>query len=157
MGSEITLTKKEIKDTAKIIRSLENKEILLKGTTTKINSQEGKFLNFLRPIMKDSLLLVKNVLTPLAKIVLVPLGLTAAASATDTVMQKKFFASRMTALIFSNEEMDNIMKIVKSLNIAGLLIKDVSKTIKNSAKKQLLENFLARKRVIRADEGTIRG
>ena len=43
-------------------------------------------------------------------------------------------ASRNAALIISNEEMNDIMKIVKSLEESGLLIKDVSKAIKNEAK-----------------------
>ena len=47
----------------KVIRSLENREFLLKGTTRKITSQEGQFLNFLRLSMKAGLPLVKNVLS----------------------------------------------------------------------------------------------
>ena len=42
----------------------------------------------------------------------------------------------MTTLIISNEEMDDIMKIIKSPKEFGLLVKDVSGTIKNEAKKQ---------------------
>ena len=42
----------------------------------------------------------------------------------------------MTTLIISNEEMDDIMKIVKLLENSGLLIKGVSERIKNKAKKQ---------------------
>ena len=58
---------------------------------------------------------MKNILKPLAKIVLIPLGLTAATSATDTVIQKKIFGSGMTTLTISNEEMNYIMKIVNPL------------------------------------------
>ena len=54
--------------------------------------------------------LMKNVLTPLAESVLVPLGLTAAESTTDAAIQKKIFGSGATALIISNEEMNNIKK-----------------------------------------------
>ena len=78
---------------------------------------------------------MKTVLKPLAKSVLIPLGLTAAASAIDTAIQKKVFWSGMTTLIISNEEMDDIMKIIRSKEFR-LLIKDVSGTIKNEAKKQ---------------------
>ena len=46
------------------------------------------------------------------------------------------FGSGFTSLIIYNEEMDDIMKIVKSLQESGLLIKDVSETIKNEAKEQ---------------------
>ena len=51
----------------KIIKSLENRGILFKGTSTKITSGEGGFLNFLRPLMTAGLPLMKSVLTPLAK------------------------------------------------------------------------------------------
>ena len=76
-----------------------------------------------------------NVLKPLAKSVSIPLGLTAAASATDAAIHKKMFGSGTMTLIISNKEMSDIMKIVKYLEESGLLIKDVSETIKNEAKK----------------------
>ena len=66
--------------------------------------------------------LLKYVLTPLAKRVLIPSG-------TDTVIQKKTFGSGMAALITSNEEMNDLMKIV-----SDLLIKRVSGAIKNEEK-----------------------
>ena len=69
---------------------------------------------------------MKNVFKPLAKSVLIPLGLTSAAKATDAGMHKKVLRLRMTTLIISNEEMDDIMKIVKSLEESGFLIKDVT-------------------------------
>ena len=80
------------------------------------------------------------------------------------------FESGMTTLTISNDEMNDVMKIVKSLEESGLLIKDVSKTIKNEAKEQkrgflsmllgilgasLLENLLTVKSTIRASEGTV--
>ena len=80
--------------------------------------------------------LIINVPKPLAKIVLTPLRLTAILSATDVAVQKKVFGSGMTTLIISNKEMDDIMKIIKSLKESGLLIKDVSEKIKNQAKEQ---------------------
>ena len=80
--------------------------------------------------------LIGNVLKPLAKSVLISLGLIAAASATDAAIHKKMFGSRTTALIISNEEMNDIMKIVKSLEESDLWIKSVSKTIENEAKEQ---------------------
>ena len=54
-GSGITLTNNEMKANIKVIKSLEKRGILLKGTTTKITSQEGGFLNFLRPLMTAGL------------------------------------------------------------------------------------------------------
>ena len=73
---------------------------------------------------------------PLAKSFLIPLGLTIAASATDTAIHKKMFRSRVTTLIIFNEQMNSIMKIVKSLEESELLIKGVCETIKYEAKEQ---------------------
>ena len=78
------------------------------------------------------------------------------------------FGSETTALIISNEEINDIMKIIKSLEESGLLIKGFSKTIKNEVKEQkggfqgmllgtlgagLLGNLLTGKGTIRAGEG----
>ena len=123
------------------------------------------------------MLVIGNVHEPLAKSVLIPLGLTAAASATDAAIYQKMFGSdtRLSdlvkrTLIRSNKEM-SIMKIVKSLKEPGLLIKGVSETIKNEVIKQnggflgmllgtlsasLLGNLLTGKGTIAAGEGTIR-
>ena len=81
---------------------------------------------------------MKNVLKPLAKSVLIHLELTAAAAAaaaaaasvTDPAIHKKMFrsghpfdlASLMTTLIVSNEEMNDIMKIVKSFRESTILV-----------------------------------
>ena len=134
--SRITLTNNEIKDIIKEIKSLENRGTLLKRTTTKITSQEGGFLNFLRPLMTAGLSLMKSVLAPLAKSVLLPFGLSTTMSTTDAVIQMKIHGSGTTALIISNEKMEVIMKIVKSLEESGLLIKRISEAIKNEAKQQ---------------------
>ena len=112
-GLEITLTNSETKDIIKVLRSLESRGILSKGTTRKIISEERGFLNFLKPLMAAGLPLSKFVL--LAKSFLVPIELAAAASAKVSVIQKDIFGSRTTALIISNEEMQYIMKTVQSL------------------------------------------
>ena len=80
--------------------------------------------------------LIGNVLKPLAKSILISLGLTTAASATDGAIHKKMFSSGFTTLIVSNNEIEDIMKLVKSLEDSALLIKCVSKTVKNEAKEQ---------------------
>ena len=67
---------------------------------------------------------------------MIPLGLKTAESAIDAAFQKKVFGSGTTALIISNEEMEVIMKIDKSIKESGLLIKRNKETIKNDAKKQ---------------------
>ena len=113
----------------------------------------------------------KNVLTSLSKSVLVALELIAAASATDAAIQKNNFGSGMTILVFSNEEVDDIMKIIKSFKEAGLLIKTVSETVENELKEQkggflgilaatlgasLLGSMLSGKKVIREGDRVIR-
>ena len=73
--------------------------------------QSGGFLGrLLGPLLKTGLLLIGSVLKLLAKSVLIPLGLTASASATDAAIHKKMFGSGVTTLIISNEEMNDIMK-----------------------------------------------
>ena len=84
--------------------------------------------------MSADLPLMKNVFTPLAKSVSILFGLTA--SATDAAVQREIFGSGTTALIISNEDIEDIVKIVKSLEELGLLIEGVSETIKNDAKEQ---------------------
>ena len=92
-------------------------------------------------------------------------------------IQKKIYGSgrpsdlafSATALIISNEEIEDIMKIVKSLKESGLLIKEINETIKNEAKEQIggflpmslgtraaSISALTGREVIRAGEGTIR-
>ena len=88
-----------------------------------------------------------------------------------TAIQKKIYGSETAILIISNEEMNDIMKIVKSLEELGLLLKGVSETIKNEAKEQkrrflvmllralggsLQVNLLPGKDTIRASEGSLR-
>ena len=112
---------------------------------------------------------MKIVLTPLAKIVLIPLGLSAGMSAADAAIQKKICGSGTTVLVISNEEMkeNHLNHLVKSLDESGSIAKEISKTIKNEAKKQkgkfitmllgtlaasILGNALAEKGVIRASQ-----
>ena len=116
----------------------------VKLSNSQLSGQSGGFLGrLLGPLLKTGLPLIGNVFKPLAKSVLISLGLTAAASATDAAIHKKIFGTCFTTLIISNEEMDDTMKIVKSLEESGLLIKGMSETIKNEAK-ELKEGFLSR-------------
>ena len=131
--------------------------------------QSGGFLGKpLGPLLKTGLPLIKNVIKPLAKSVSIPLGLTAAASAADAGIQKKLFGSGTTTLVISNEEMNDIMKIVQALEDLNNLLKGVTETIKNETKEQkggflsatlgvsLLGNLLTGKGTVRTGEGTIR-
>ena len=117
------------------------------------------------------MLLIGNILNPSAKSVLIPLVLTAMASAVVAAIYKKMFRSGFKTLVISNEEMNHVMKIVKSLEESRLLIKGVSKKIKNKVEEQkggflemflgtsdasLLGNLLTGEVTIKAREGTIR-
>ena len=117
------------------------------------------------------MLLVGNLFEPFAKRVLIPLELTTAASATDAAIYKNNCGSGDMTLIISNEEINGIIKIVKTYEESGLFIKVIGETIKNEAKEQkggflgmllatvgasLLGNLLKGKDTIRAREGTIR-
>ena len=114
---------------------------------------------------------MKNVVKPLTKIVLITLVLTAVVSATDAAIHKKMFGSGNTTLIISVEKMDDIMKIIKSLEDSSFFIKSVSETIKNEAKElkggllrmllgtlgaSLLGNLLTGKGTVISGEDTIR-
>ena len=95
--------------------------------------QSGGFLGSLLsklagPLMKVAVSLVKNILAPLR--------ITAAASAIDAGIQKKIHGSGTTTLIISNKEMNDIMKIVQALEYSNILLKGVTKTIKNETKEQ---------------------
>ena len=131
--------------------------------------QSGGFLGILLdPSLKTGLPLIKNVIKPLAKSVLIALGLTAAASAADAGIHKKILGSGKTTLIISNEDMNNITKIIQALEDSCILLKGVTKTIKNETKEQkgevlsmllntlgatFLGNLLAVKGIVRTGSG----
>ena len=72
--------------------------------------RSGRFVGRLSgPLLKTGLPLLKNVLKPLAQILLLRLGLTGVASATDAAIEKKLFGPGMITMIISNEEMNDIM------------------------------------------------
>ena len=102
--------------------------------------QSGAFLSrLLGPLLKTVLLLIKNVIKPLAKSVLISLGLTAAASAVDTGIRKNILGSghnNATTLIIPNNEIEDIDKIVKSLEHSALLLKGVTETVQHEVKQQ---------------------
>ena len=77
-----------------------------------------------------------KVAVPLAKHILAPLGITAAASAIEAGIQKKIHGSGTAIPIISNDELNDIIKIVQALEDSNILSKGVSKTIKNETKEQ---------------------
>ena len=105
----------------------------MKGTIRKNNNQEGGLLNFLGLLMRAGLPLMKIILSPLAKSVLMLLGLTAAGSVRNRCSYSKENL-RMTTLIILSEEMDDIIKMVKSLEDGSLLIKGFIERLKMKQK-----------------------
>ena len=77
-----------------------------------------------------------KVAVPIAKDILTPLGITAAASAIDAGIQKKIHGSGTTTLVISNEEINDIIKIVKALEDSDILLKGITKTIRNETNEQ---------------------
>ena len=94
--------------------------------------QSGGFLGKLLSKLAGPL---RKVAMPLAKNVLAPLDLTATMSVIDGSIQKKIHGSAVK-LIIEQEDMNDIMKIIKALENSGILLKGVSKTIKNETKEQ---------------------
>ena len=95
---------------------------LSKAQISKIIQSEGFLGRLLGPLLKTGLLLIKNVIKPLAKSILIPWGLTTAAPAADAGIHKKYWDLKIRL-----EEMNDLMKIVQALS----LLKGVTKTIKN--------------------------
>ena len=93
--------------------------------------QSGGFLGSLLSKLAGPLM---KLAIPLVKDVLALLGITAAASAIDAGIQKKIHGSGTTTLIISNEEMNGIMKIAQALEDSNILLKGVTKAIKNETK-----------------------
>ena len=140
--------------------------------------QSAGFLGkLLGPLLKTGLLLIENVIKPLGKSILIPLGLVAAASASDKEYIKKKLGSRFnhpsssashnTTSIISNDEIGDIIKIIKCLEDSGLLLKGVTETVENEVKEQkggfvsmllgtlgasLLGNLLTVKGIYRAEK-----
>ena len=129
--------------------------------------QSGGFLGKLLSKLAGPLM---KVAMPLAKNILAPLGLTAAMSAIDGSIQKKTHGSGVK-LIIEQEDMNDIMKIIKALENSGILLKGVSKAIEKETKEQrggflgmlfgtlgasLLGNLLTGKGIMRAGDGIVR-
>ena len=170
---ELLLTKRQ---KTKIRNAFDNNTSTdIKFSKAQINKiiQSGGFLGkLLGPLLKTGSPLIKNVIKPLAKSVLIPLGLTAAASAADSGIHKKILGSSNTTLTISNEEMNDITKILQALEDSNILLKGVTETIKNETKEQkggflsmllgtlgasLLGNLLTGRGFVRAGYGNDKG
>ena len=128
--------------------------------------QFGGFLGSLLSKLPGPLM---KVAVPFAKNLLSPLEIMSAASAIDGAIQNKIHGSGTTTL--TNEEMNDIIKIVQALEDSNILLKGVTKTIKNETKEQkggflsmllstlgssLVGNLLSGKATVRAGEGIVR-
>ena len=174
---ELLLTNRQVANLCKAFAKNTSTDIMLSKTQLSKMIHSGGFLGrLLGPLLRTGLPLMKIVIKPLAESVFVPLELTAAASVADAGIHKKILGSghNNTTLIISNNEMHDILKIVKSLEDSGVLLKGVSEKIQNEAKKQrggflsmllgtlgasllgdLLTKTLSGKGVIRGGEGVI--
>ena len=136
---ELLLTNRQVANIRKAFAKNTSIDIKLSKTQLSKMIQSGGFLGNLLGKLAGPLM---KVAMPLAKIVLAPLGLSAAMSAVDGSIKKKMLDSGATTLIILNDEMDDILKIVKSLENSGVLLKCVSETIQHEAKEQR-EGFLS--------------
>ena len=167
---KLLLTNRQVANLRRAFAKHTSTDIKLSKTQLSKMIQSGGFLGrLLGPLLRTGFPLIKNVIKPLAKSVLILLRLTAAASAADAGIHKQILGSgHNTTLVISNDEMKYILKIVKSLEDSGLLLKGVGETIKDEANEQrsgflsmllgtlgasLFSNMLAGKGVIRAGEG----
>ena len=113
-----------------------------------------------------------KVAVTLAKKMLAPLGITTAEVSIDARSQNKIHGLGTTTLITSNKETNEIMKIVQTLRDSNILLKGVTKTLKNEIKGRkvgflrmlldtlrasLLGNMFARKGMLRAGYGNKEG
>ena len=136
--NKLLLTNTQVPRVRKAFKNGSSANIKLSKTQLyKIGQSKGFLDRLSRPLVKIGLLLMKNKLKLLAKSALIPLGLLLlAAAATGTAIHKKMIGSGTRTVIISIEEINDIMKMVKSLDQSGLLITG--------------------KCTIRAGEGTIR-
>ena len=163
---KLLLTNRQVANLRKAFANHLSTDIKLSKTQLSKMIQSGGFLGRL---LKTGLPLIKNAIKPLAKSSLIPLGLTAAASAAVAGIHKKIFGSgNMTRLIISNGEIEDIIKIAKSLEDSGLLLEGVTETFQYKVKEQkggflsmllgtlgasLLRNLLTGRGVNRAEKG----
>ena len=163
---KLFLTNRQVANLHKVFANHTSTNIKL----SKTKMQKCGFVRLLARLLKSGLPLLKSVIKPLGI-----LGLTAAASATDAAINKKILGSGTTTLIVSNDEIKDILKIIKPLKDSGVLLKGVTEPIHNDISEQkggflsmpqgtlgasslgdLLTKTLSDKRVIRAGEETIR-
>ena len=137
---KLLLTNRQVLNLRKAFANHSSTDIKLSKTQLSKMIQSVGFLGrLLDSLLKTGLPLIKNMIKPLAKNVLIPLELTTAASAADAGTHKKISGSghqNTATQIVSDYEVEDIIKIAKSLQESGLLLKEVSETIQNEPKEQ---------------------
>ena len=178
--NELLLTDRQVSSICKAFSNNSSADVKFSKTQLSKMIQSGGFLGkLLGPLLKSGLPLIKKGIKPLAKSTLITLGLTAAASAADARIHKTISGSgNNTTLIISNNDIEDLIEIVKSLEDSSLLLKGVTETVQNDIKEQkggflsmllatlsasLLGNLLTGKGINkkgkginRADEGIVR-
>ena len=163
---KLLLTNRQVSNLRKAFVDKSSTDIKVsKNQISKLIQSRGFLGRLLCPLLKTGLPLIKKVIKPLVKSVLIPLGLTAAASVAAAGIHNKLLGSGRTTLIISNDQMKDIIKKVKSLEDLCLLLEGVSQAIQNEAKEKrggflsmllgtlgpdLLGNILAGKGINRA-------
>ena len=131
----LLITNRQVANLRKSFAKNSSNDIKLSKTQLSKMLQLGGFIRILlAPLLKTGLPLIKNVIKSLDKSILIPLGSTAAPSAADAGIHKKVLVSGTITLTISNYEMEDITRIVQSLEDSGSLLKGVSETIQNEAK-----------------------
>ena len=128
---ELLLTNRQVSSIRKAFTNNSSVDIKFSKTQLSKMIQSGGFLGkLLGPLLKTGLPLIKNVITPLAKSVWIPLRLAAAASTAGAAIHKKILRSgNTTTLIISNKDMENLIKIVKYFKYSRLLLKEVTESV----------------------------
>ena len=129
---KLLLTNRKVANIRKAFANNSSADIkLTKTRLSKMIQSGGFFGRLIGPLLKTGLPLIKNLIKPSAKSVLAPLGSTAAAA--DAAIHKKLGSNHNNTriLIISNNEIEHIVKIVKSLEDFGLLLKRGTETVQN--------------------------
>ena len=137
---QLLLTNRQVSNLLKAFANYLSADIILSKTQLSKMIESGGFLDRpFGPLLKTGLPLIKNVIKPLAKSVLIPLGLTTAASAADAGIHEKILGlshNNNIALTISNDETNDFIKIIKSLEYSVLSLKGVTETVQNEVKEQ---------------------
>ena len=120
---KLLLTNRQILNFRKTFSGHTSTDIKLSKTQLSKMIQSGGFLGrLLGPLLRTGLSLMKSLIKPIAKSALLLLELTAAASAADEGIHNKILGSCYnTTLVISSDEMEDILKVIKSLEDSGIL------------------------------------